>query len=95
MEDKEYKTVINPKSKRFIRHGGALHKKLIRNGDMPNTITVTRKKRKKKPIKKLVELDLYDEEEYYTSSSKEKPKPRRRKKFSRVRNDRRKQISNR
>ena len=88
MEDKEYKTVINPKSKRFIRHGGALHKKLIRNGDLPNTITVTRKKRKKKPIKKLVEklveLELSDEEESYTSSSEEKPKPRRRKKFSRV-----------
>ncbi len=84
-----YDTVINPLTHRFIRSGGALHKKLILAGEMDNIITVTRRTRKKKLVKKMEELDLEESRSRDSSSSSQDEIKIKKKSRLRKRNDRR------
>ena len=38
-----WETVVNPKTDRFIKKGGATHKRLIREGLLDNTITLKKR----------------------------------------------------
>ena len=79
--DNSYATVINPKTGRFIKSGGKLHKRLIKDGVMKNTIRITSRRKapgfKKNKIseeedelpEKIKKLSIKKKKYYYSDSS--------------------------